>query len=58
MKGKTMEVQFELAVEELKSATNPAEKQLLLQKYGLIDPKLTDEEKALIVLESVFGRTA
>lgn len=49
-----MDVQFELAVEELKEAKNPLEKQMLLQKYGLIDPKLTPEEKQLIIFEE-FG---
>ena len=49
-----MDVQYELAVEELKEASNPAEKQMLLQKYGLIDPKLTPDEQSRIVLEEAL----
>jgi hypothetical protein len=40
-----MDNSYDIAVEELKEATNPVEKQMLLQKYGLIEPKLTPEEK-------------
>lgn len=56
-----MEQDYDLAVEELKEAKNPLEKQMLLQKYGLIDPKLTPEEQELTLLEAevkaVFGST-
>jgi hypothetical protein len=34
-------------LEEIKSAVTEAEKQQLLQKFGYIDPKLTEKEKAL-----------
>jgi len=38
--------------EELNSATNPVEKNMLLQKYGLIEPKLTEAEKSTIYFEN------
>jgi hypothetical protein len=49
-----MEQDYDLAVEELKEAKNPVEQQMLLQKYGLTDPKLTTEEKHVIIFEE-FG---
>ena len=33
-----------VAVEEIKEAKNPVEKEMLLQKYGMIEPKLTQGE--------------
>lgn len=38
-------------MEEINSARNSIEKDQLLQKYGLIDPKLTEYEKATIYFE-------
>jgi len=46
-----MENDYDLAVEELKDASNPVEKQMLLQKYGMIEPKLTQEEQFIIADE-------
>ncbi len=43
-----MENDYDLAVEELKDASNPVEKQMVLQKYGLVEPKLTANEQQLI----------
>jgi hypothetical protein len=42
---------YDLMLEELGSTTNLVEKDMLLQKYGLIEPKLTPEEKLLIELD-------
>lgn len=42
---------YELAVEELQDAKTPIEKSMILQKYGLIEPKLTEWERALIKYE-------
>lgn len=39
--------------EEIKSSKTELERQLLLQKHGLIPPKLTHEEKELAGLEPV-----
>jgi hypothetical protein len=39
-------------IEELTSTTNPVERDQLLQKFGLIEPKLTPQEQADIMLES------
>jgi hypothetical protein len=46
-----MEQKYDLAVEEIKEAKNPVEKEMLLQKYGMIEPKLTPAEKVLIAFE-------
>ena len=46
-----MEQKYDLTVEEIKEAKNPVEKEMLLQKYGMIDPKLTPAEKVLIAFE-------
>ncbi len=42
---------IELQVEEIESETNPIKKNQLLQKYGLVEPKLTTNEKAVLQLE-------
>ncbi len=41
--------------EELKDTTNAVEKDMLLQKYGIIPPKLTLDEKFAIAQEFVEG---
>jgi hypothetical protein len=46
-----METQLIDMNEELKGVTNLVEKDMLLQKYGIIEPKLTPEEKHLIEVE-------
>lgn len=38
--------------DEIKEAKNPLEKNMLLQKYGMIEPKLTAQEQADIRFES------
>jgi hypothetical protein len=38
---------------EIKEAKTPFEKDILLQKYGLIAPKLTEFERELIIFESI-----
>ncbi len=38
--------------EELEGVTNPVERDMLLQKYGAIAPKLTPQERADINFES------
>ena len=40
--------QYDFMLEEIKEAKNPVHKEMLLQKYGLIAPKLTQAEKRLI----------
>jgi hypothetical protein len=46
-----MEQKYDLAVEEIKEAKNPIEKEMLLQKYGMIEPKLTVFEHSVIYFE-------
>ena len=52
-----MEQKYDLAVEEIKEAKNPVEKELLLQKYGMIEPKLTPLEHLWIRTEEAFNQT-
>jgi len=42
---------FDAAIAELKETTNAVEKNMLLQKYGLIDPKLTEWEQIIVRME-------
>jgi hypothetical protein len=49
-----MEQKYDLAVEEIKEAKNPVEKEMLLQKYGMIDPKLTADDEFLIEIETTI----
>lgn len=46
-----MENTYEDTLEELNSTSNPVERDMLLQKYGLIPPKLTAQEFADIQFE-------
>ena len=46
-----MESLYEVAVEEIASAKNQVEKEMLLQKYGIIEPRLTPQEQADIAFE-------
>lgn len=48
---------YDTVIEELKDTTNPVEKNQLLQKYGLIPPKLTPDELLLIKAEETWGTT-
>ena len=50
-----MESKIDSMTEELNSVTNPVEKNMLLQKYGLIEPKLTQDEQFLIA-DEITGR--
>lgn len=45
------DTKLDLAVTEIKEAANAVEKNLLLQKFGFIEPKLTPQERATIILE-------
>ena len=49
-----MEQKYDLAVEEIKEAKNPVEKEMLLQKYGMIEPKLTQGEVIAIKTEEIL----
>lgn len=40
-----MKENYDAMMEEIESTTNLIEKDMLLQKYGLIPPKLTQEER-------------
>jgi len=42
----------QLMTEELTSVANLGEKQMLLQKYGMIEPKLTEWEQIITRLEA------
>lgn len=44
-----------MEIEEIKDAINAVEKDQLLQKYGIIAPKLTEQERLEIAVESVEG---
>jgi hypothetical protein len=48
----------QLMMEELEETTNPVHKFALLQKYGIVEPKLTRAEQKLIKTEqrSEYGR--
>ena len=47
--------QYDIMLEEINSVTNPVHKDILLQKYGMIDPKLTELEKLNINFEETWG---
>ena len=49
----TTENEVDLMQEELASASTTIEKQMLLQKYGMIEPKLTEDEKNAIKAEEL-----
>jgi predicted DNA-binding transcriptional regulator AlpA len=40
-------------LEEIQSETNLVKREQLLQKYGLTEPKLTEEERASIFMETI-----
>lgn len=46
-----MNNEIDPVTEEIQSETNLVKKQMLLQKFGLIEPKLTPEERVAIVEE-------
>jgi hypothetical protein len=40
-------------MEEIKPETDPIRKQMLLQKYGLMAPQLTEKEQTLCILQTL-----
>lgn len=48
------QTQDEAMLEEISSARNLVEKDMLLQKYGLIAPKLTPFEKSLVTKQAII----
>lgn len=51
-----MEQEYELFTEEIKDAKNLVEKDMVLQKYGFIPPKLTPLESLWIRTEEAFNK--
>ena len=45
----------QLMMEELEATENPTHKFALLQKYGIVEPKLTKAEQKLIRMEQTGG---
>jgi hypothetical protein len=43
---------YDAALDEINSARNAVEKDMLLQKHGFIPPKLTELERLLIYVET------
>jgi hypothetical protein len=41
--------------EELADCKNRIHREMVLQKYGLVEPKLTEEERKLIIWEASYA---
>lgn len=46
-----MKTENTLMIEELADCKNSTERQMLLQKYGIVEPKLTENEQISIKME-------
>ena len=44
---------YDIMLDEINSASNPIEKEMLLQKYGMIPPKLTPFEKSIVTRKAI-----